>query len=100
MKTTIYRVKKYTIEEFADEHGLEMEVHEREHFNDFYAHFKRGEIKEGSMLCGTSGSGPTPEAAIADYAKKIYGKLLVIGAWTPKRKEYHVPNLITKGNNL
>lgn len=99
MKTTIYRIKKYTIEEFADEHGLEMEVHEREHFNDFYAHFKNCEIKEGSMLCGTAGYGPTPESAIEDYAKKISGKLLVIGAYTGERREYYVPNLITKGNN-
>jgi hypothetical protein len=77
-----------TLEEFADRHGLTMVVRERRADMGpamrFYA--------DGSLLVGTYGDGPTPEAAIADYALEIRGgRRLVYGAWTHDRREFETP---------
>lgn len=98
MKTTINRVKEMTIEEFADAHGLEMEVHERaKPSNDdmrFYARLRDSEIREPNVLVGVSGNGSTPEFAIVDYAKQISLKELVIGGRTPGEYSIFVPRLV------
>lgn len=85
------------LEDFADKHDLTMFVGERtKEFwpNDrFYAHFKRGEIKDSGCLIGVHGNGPSVEEAILDYAKAISGRILVINALTRSRKEIQVPQL-------
>jgi hypothetical protein len=97
MKLNIKRVGggPVTLEEFADRHGLEMEVHERQKhigLRRYYAHFKDAEVGEGGMLIGTAGNGDTPEEAIADYADEIAGRRLVIRAARPERRELECPN--------
>lgn len=93
-------LKRTTIEKFADEYGLVMEVYERPQrsiqergLKRFYAHFKSAEIKDGSCLAGVSGDGNTPETAIEEYARKIEERLLVIDAMQPSRREIEVPIL-------
>ena len=66
-----------SLEEFADKHGLQMEVHERSldfpAAVRFYAHFTRVEIAKDGFLVGALGNGATPEEAIANYALCIQG---------------------------
>lgn len=94
---------RMTLEAFADKHDLTMEIVERTRTdlhhsfdfgaNRFYANFKNTETKEGACLCGTHGNGGTEAQAMADYAKLISGKLLVVGAFTESRREIYVPEL-------
>jgi hypothetical protein len=88
-----------TIEEFAEANDLVMEIHERHpdaSAAKFYAHFKNTDIKEGTMLRGGGGDGPTPEAAIHAYAREISTRLLVVNAFRPDRREILVP-ILTPG---
>ncbi len=103
MKIEEHFVPIATLEDFADDHRLVMEVHERTKryycaTNDFennryYAHFKNADTTDGYILSSVTGNGPTPEAAIADYAIRISEQLLVIDASTEKRREIVVPRL-------
>ena len=55
------------------------------------------ETLSGSILTSDYGVGPTPAKALADYARLISGKRLVVNAWdVANRKEYDVPNLVPK----
>jgi hypothetical protein len=95
MNIEMHKVARATLEEFADQHGLIMEVHERKYADlpQFYARFKNAEIKEDALLRGAFGDGSTPEAAIKNYAVEISGKLLVIDAYGKERREIRVPIL-------
>jgi len=84
--------ERMTIEEFAEKHDLVMEVVRRKGGN-YYAHFQRAEVKDGSILIGTSGEGLTEDEAISNYATEISDKLLVIGAYTKERREIWAPQL-------
>jgi hypothetical protein len=90
-------LKQSTIEAFADEHGLVMDVHERRfdlgHARRFYAAFRHAEIKDGCILRGAYGDGATEQDAIAAYAREISMKRLVIDAYRPSRREIEVPRL-------
>lgn len=51
----------------------------------------RVEVKQGSMLAGTYGNGPTPEAAVLDHWRQLVDELppreyLVTDAYRPNRK--------------
>ncbi len=74
-----------------------MEIHERDRpigaGDKYYAHFKRCEVIEGNFLRGAYGDGATGPAAIRDYAAKISGRKIVIGAYLPTRLEIQVPIL-------
>jgi hypothetical protein len=49
------------------------------------------------VIRGEYGVGSTPAEALADYARLISGKRLVVSAWDKaNRKEYDVPNLVSK----
>lgn len=87
---------KMSIVEFADIYGLVMEIRERNNKSlpKYFAAFQRCEVQEGCALCGIYGNGNTEAAAIRDYAKGISGQLLVRDAYSPKRTEIEVPNLI------
>ena len=98
MNTRTETIPQMTIEEFADSHGLEMVVRERKRpENDpsrYYASFDGAEVKEGAFLASAFGDGPTPEKAIADYAKRISLTRLVLNAYKSSRQEFDVPRLI------
>lgn len=90
MKIHTEKIPEMTIEEYADANGLEMVVRERpvnEGANDrFYASFKNLDVKGNHVLIGTHGNGPTQEAAIADYGKRIHLETTVINGWDDKTR--------------
>jgi len=98
MKIINKAIPQMDIVQFADQHGLEMEIHERSRpIGDparYYAHFRRADIKNGGVLIGAFGDGSTPEEAIKSYAQRIDMQTLVINAFTEKREEIQVPRLI------
>lgn len=92
-------IPRMTIEEFADEHGLVMEVVERgarwENTNEqYYAHFSDCDIKDGGCLVGAFGNGSTEHEAIKAYAARISEQRIVINAFSDDRREIAVPRLI------
>ena len=97
MKIKREDVPSMTIEQFADAHNLVMEVRERRRPEGdparYYAHFENCEIGGDGILRGAFGDGRTPEDAIANYAAEITLKRIVIGAYTPERREIDVPRL-------
>jgi len=96
-----------SLQEFADEHNLTLEMHERtgRDFHGlprFYCHFKHADVKQGGCLYGKFGQGSTEVDAMKDYIKEIRETILVIDAWAinpDDRHEIVVPNLyIDEGN--
>ena len=101
MKIKLNLVKTMTIEEFANEYDLVMEVNERnleihKGLHRFYAHFERCDIQKGMFLHGSFGNGSTPEEAIQEYAKEISSQILVFNSYSKERREIRVPRLIEK----
>lgn len=99
MKIIRKPVLTMTLEEFAEEHDLTLEVVERGiDFRDtdarYYADFVGCEVKKNGILLSEFGDGATEEGAIANYASVISGKTLVLGAFTPERREIQVPILV------
>jgi hypothetical protein len=99
MKIEKHEIERISIEEFADRHGLVMEIHERDlpagNRGRYYACFKSSAIMEGrSILASATGNGSTPKKAIADYAKRISRRQLVLNAYGSDRKEINVPKLL------
>ncbi len=100
-------IKRLTIEQFADQHGLVMEIDEyatwpqhmmpftpgRSPTTRFTASFEHAEVKDGPILSSAYGNGTSEAEAIADYARQISGKLLVIDATSEDRFEIEVPIL-------
>lgn len=93
MSVTIIRCNKLlSLTAFADLHGLNMTIRERdtadpEAANRFFASFDNTETKGGFFLKGSYGNGATPEDAMEDYAKEINGKMLVVDAYAKNRRE-------------
>lgn len=84
-----------TIEQFAEMHGLTMEIRERSKDlwgnGRFIASFEHCEEKGDGVLIGAYGNGNTEEEAIEDYGRRISGKMIVLNASTQVRKEMRVP---------
>lgn len=83
-----------TLEKFADEHRLVMQVNERERQDlpRFWAKLGDVEVVDGCMLRGAFGNGGTPNDAITDYCNEISTKRLKI-----RNKEYvNAPKLTYK----
>lgn len=97
MDIIITQVPEMTLEQFANENELTMEVHERRVYREsadrYYAHFSRAEVKKDCILCSEYGDGNTPDDAIKNYGYKISMKLLVIDAYGPNRRELLVPRI-------
>jgi len=92
-------IPRMTIDEFADQHGLIMEVHERGPVGSntaFYAHFKNCDVHDGPCLVGTFGDGSTEDEAISHYAKTISQKVLVIDAGHDCRRDIVAPLFIER----
>ena len=94
MQITEETIRQGTIEEFADKHGLTMQVRERRlpvgDRNRFDAYFESCEVKEGGILISSFGNGATLEEAIANYAREISLKRLVCNAYGTDRREVDV----------
>lgn len=84
-------VPKITLQNFAETHDLVMKVRGSE--GRYMASFDHAEVKEGGMLASAVGRGKTVDEAIANYIPHIRGKLLVIDAMLPSRREIAVPHL-------
>jgi hypothetical protein len=86
-----------TIEDFADENGLVMQIRERPQslqcHGRFIASFKDCEEKGDGVLIGTYGNGQSEWQAIEDYARKISGKVLAHQPSNKKRRDLRVPIL-------
>lgn len=97
-----FPVERMTLEKFADEYGLVMEVRERgvnfPHNERWYASFATVEVEDGSLLCGVFGNGATPEEAIRDYGRQISGKTLAVGPRASKITVY-VPLIVDGDGN-
>ena len=106
MKITINNLARRKFEEFMDERGLDVAVHEREHYTSkgnsgaswhierYYAIAEpHCEIKDGPILSSCFGNGETPETAIQDLKQKMSQKLLVTNAGNVDRKEFRSPIL-------
>lgn len=86
-----------SIEQFADQHGLVMEIRERPldcmRLGRFIASFKDCEEKGDGVLISAYGNGNTEEEAISDYARRISGKTLALHSTSISRKDVRVPIL-------
>lgn len=85
-------IHEVTLADFAKRHGLVMQVKERPvpagSPNRFYASFKNCEVSVGGrFLSSTFGDGATQAEAIENYGRSISLQRLVIGAYTPERRE-------------
>lgn len=83
---------RMTIEQFAEEHDLVMEVHEPNGESPVYkASFKGVEVVNDGFLYSTYGRGTTEADAINHYSKIISNQTIRIGR---SGKRIHVPDLI------
>ena len=97
MKIERFLVPESTIEDFAEKHGLTMEIHERSDSDPdsrFYANFANVELKFGPVLAGTHGNGPNEEAAIKNYAKEISLKSIIVNEASVARRVIQCPRFI------
>ncbi len=106
MKITVKNQERRKFEEFMDEHGLDVEVHEREHCaskgnSEASWHIERYfavsepsvEVKDGPILSSCFGNGETPDEAVEDLKRKMSQKLLVTNAGNFNRNEFRSPTL-------
>lgn len=102
MKIILNEQPRMTLEEFADKHGLVMEVTERDKQEigplcrrfRYYACFRGAETKVCHILRSEYGNGSTPAKAIANYARKTSGRLLVINNFQTSRREIQCPEFV------
>lgn len=81
-------LREVSIEDYADESGLLMQVSERADPSlggRFLCYFRDVEVVDGCVLCSVHGNGETVNDAISDYASAISLKRLRI------RQDYNSP---------
>lgn len=95
--------KPSTLTAFTDKHGLCIEINSRSpkafgtRWTDdmrWFAGFANCDVNYGSLLIPVYGQGTTPDAALADYAKRISDKRLVLNAFMEDRREIRIPALV------
>jgi hypothetical protein len=90
-------IENMSIADFAERHGLVMEIKERpEPLGSpmrFYAHFEHCDVIGDGVLIGTFGDGATKQQAVEDYAKQISLKRIAINALKPQERRLSVPRL-------
>jgi len=79
--------------DFLNRNGAETYIRYSTYTRKFYVSTK-AEIKEGIILRGIAEHRDTPEEAIEAFNERIKGKLIVINAMRPNRKEMLMPDLI------
>ena len=102
MKVKYHTVERISLDDFAKQHGLVMQVHERGNSemshpwsDKFFCYFAYLEELDGSVLRATAGNGKTPRDAITNYCYEISNKLMVYKATSKKlRKEISVPQIL------
>lgn len=88
-----------TLTEFAKRHRLVLEVKERSRVSGlerYHVSFtlpdKCVETVSPSGFLSMHGNGSTPDGAASDYARKLAGHCLVIGARRPDERRIDIPN--------
>lgn len=106
MKIETNLIPEMTIEAFADQHGLTMQVTDRganylkfcEEYGGeshrYLANFKNCEVSDRGCLVSSYGNGHTAAEAISAYAKKISEQHLVFDAFTNNRQEFKAPRFV------
>ncbi len=102
MKVDVKAVPEMTLEQFADEHELTLQVTERGSEtlklpcvrHRWHAGFKGVEVKQRSCLMSIYGNGSTKEDAIDDYRQQLSEKSVVVDAYSSKRRDIEVPRLV------
>lgn len=97
MQIKMNSIPRTTLQEFADQHGLVMEIYERDTKEfplllRYYARFENCEISDGIVLISAFGNGKTPDDAMEDYTKQISGKKLIVST-NETRVVIHAPSL-------
>ena len=101
-------ITESTLEIFAEQHGLVLTVTERRinlrecqpshapnGLHRFYCAFRNVDIGRHGVLESTYGNGHTEAEAIADYARQISERHLVIDAGEPTRREVDAPRFVS-----
>lgn len=102
MEVVIKKRPRMTLEEFADAHGLMMEVYEiapvygfpKGSDKSWFASFQNTQIWDNGCLMGAFGNGATPEDAMREYGNRISECRLVIDPYRHNRREIEVPIII------
>jgi len=100
MKIEKHLIPESTLEKFADEHGLILQMYERskigyyEKLPRWYCSFAGVEILGDGVLIGASGNGETEQEAMIDYASQLTMQTIVINSYRKDRIEIKVPRLI------
>jgi hypothetical protein len=88
------------IEEYCDTLNIEIALTYYPNQNKRWcANFKSAGVKDSAssaMIRAEFVNGHTPEQAITAYVDKIKGRLLVIDAMSDTRREYKVPNSLSR----
>jgi hypothetical protein len=96
MKITMKSCERMTLTEFADKHGLEMDIVERGMFSGvgrYYAQFKDCDVVIGGFLISAFGNGDTPGDAMLAYIPEISQKVIAFGSRGKDRLDINVPIL-------
>lgn len=98
MKIVRYPIKTKRLDEFADEYGLILEIHERRDtqrgsLKKYFVNFPNVEVLRGAFLESLYGQGDTEWDAVVDYTKNLSGKPIVIDAYKKTRTELYAPKL-------
>lgn len=85
-----------TITEYATVLNLHITIRWSWHSDQWTASFDHVETMRDGMLESDTGRGPTPWAALQNYAEKLCGKRIAVDAMNPTdRREYDVPKELT-----
>jgi len=72
--------------------------HRRDPYSErWVAYLERTEIADGAVLVDSAAWGASPEAAISGLCQELRGKILVVDAGRPERKEFRAPATIERG---
>jgi hypothetical protein len=86
-----------TFEKFCDSNGLTVVVRERTGefgHRRYFAMCNNVYVRESDgMLCGAMGNGASKNDAVRDYENTLAGRVIVVDAWGPSRRELQCPNV-------
>ena len=97
MSIVITPLERVHLSQFLDQNSLVLDVKEVKP-GRWLARVNGAEVMSRGMLHSTYGEGYIAPVAIKDYVEKIVGQRIVVGAYTPKRRELEVPQTLHFGD--
>jgi len=88
------RTSTVTITELCCVRNLDLRVHYNAMLCTYQANIEHACVKCGCMLRGEWGGGPTADAAVADYVRRIKGKALAVQL-SSGRIDFSIPETLT-----